>query len=142
MIDFSSAAPNQDTERNGVWRTWSNGTHTVEFLLARAGGSNLAFRTRAEELTRVYRRSGVDLAQLPTPKQDEINRELYADTVVRGWKSSAFGGLNRENFTKENLVHMFTVVPDTLAFAIGEATSAQNYLNETLSGEAGNSLPS
>lgn len=138
MIDFSSAASDNSREQNGVWREWTNGVHSIEFLLARAGGANTAFRTKAEELTRVYRRSGVDMMRLPADKQDAMNRELYADTIVKGWRSTAFEGLNDENFSREQLIHLFTVVPDTLSFCIVEATAAANYATAGFEAEAGN----
>lgn len=141
-IDFSTIAPNTQKERDGVWRMWTNGVHSIEFRLARAGGSNTSFRVRAEELTRVYRRSNVDLLMLPTDKQDALNRELYADTIVKGWRSDAFEGLNDENFSRSDLIQLFTLVPETLVFCITEATASSNYANAVLEAEAGNSSPS
>ncbi len=138
MIDFSAAKSDPTKEQGGIWRTWTNGEHEIEFLLARAGGSNVAFRTRAEELTRVYRASGVDLMRLPTDKQDALNRELYADTVVKGWRSTAFNGLDEKNFNRTDLIDLFMQVPDVLIFCISEATGAANYRHAQMEAEAGN----
>lgn len=138
MIDFSAAKTDAGREVNGVWRTWTNGTHEIDFLICRAGGANTAFRVRAEELTRVYRNSGLDMMRLPTDKQDTMNRELYADTIVKGWRSDAFNGLDETNFTRENLIHLMTEVPDVLVFLITEAKEADNYRNVAMKHEAGN----
>lgn len=138
QFDFSEAAPNTDKEVQGIWKTWSNGKHKIELLLARAGGSNTEFRIAAEEETRQYRRGFNDLAQLPPETQDAVNVKIYARHVVRDWKSTDFGGLNKENFSVDGVEYLFTKVPDTLLFVISESNQASNYANYQLERESKN----
>jgi hypothetical protein len=133
--DFSKLASDATAEHNGVWRTWTNGRADIEFLLARAGGSNDEFRIMSEKETRVFRKAGIDMAALPPSKQDEVTRKIYAHTIVKNWRGSGVDGIP---FSPENCIALFEQVHTAFAFCINEATNAQNFESAVLEAEAGN----
>lgn len=121
--------------------------------IARAGGANVGFKTAAEKATRVYRRSGIELASLPHGTQDKITRDLYARHVVIGW-SGMYDEPTPEQiantpegetpkgdpipFSEAKCIELFTELPDFLNFIIAEATAFQNFRRASVTAEAGN----
>lgn len=136
MSRFAELASNTDGEISGVWKTWRHVSgKTISFLLARAGGNNDAFRIGAEKVTRPFRKSGIDVAELAPSVQDEITRELYARHVVKDWKGTAVDGIP---YSAEACIELFTVNKDAFTFVLTEAQSAANYASAGIESEAGN----
>jgi hypothetical protein len=135
MSRFGYLASDSSKELSGVWRTWTNGPHSIDFLLKRAGGANTEFKIAFEEATRTFRRNGVDIFTLAPEKQDEIMRPLYADHVFLNWRGEPVADLE---FTRDNLIELLTEVPAVLYWAIAEAQSDSNYRNAARDIDKGN----
>lgn len=102
-----------DLETKGVIFEYSlddNGK-PINFRIARAGGANTKYSTVLAKLVKPYRRQ----LQTETVSPDTIQRimrEVYAETIVLGWENVRDENGNEMEFTKENVIKLFTDLPD------------------------------
>lgn len=98
-------------EAEGVDLSYPGG---VKIKIARAGGSNLAFKKAFERLARRYRRQ-LELEILPLDVQNKLLQEVYADTVVLGWEGVTDELGRPMEHTRDNVLKLFTDLPDLWA---------------------------
>lgn len=101
----------------------------MEITIARAGGSNANYTRRLEARAKPYRRQ-INLGTMDTKLFESIMREVYAETVVLGWR-----GIDDENgnplpCTKENVVKVFEDLPDLFADVQEQANRAALFRTE------------
>lgn len=123
---YSSFATNKGVEKEGVIIKYGEDT---SIRIARAGGSNTAFSRRYEVLMRPYRRL-VQTGQMDQEVQAEVMRQLYAETVVRGWEGVTDQNGNDLPFTVENCVKLFKDLPDLFDDIVTHSLNAALYREE------------
>lgn len=83
------------------------------FILARPGGSNKAFKTRFNDLTSPYRIRGIDLEEIMDDAESKrVFVQLYAETVVKGWRDVKDANGEQIPFSVENAIKLFTDLED------------------------------
>ena len=113
---YKTFKTNKNLETDGVtvnYGTNSNG-EKIEFLIARAGGSNTKFARLLEAKMKPYRR------QIQTDTMDpkvakQLTLEVFAKTIILG-----FSGVEDENgvalpYSYENVIKLMTDLPDLYA---------------------------
>lgn len=139
MSLYKNFATDQNVERNGVVLQYGYNSkkEPIEIRVARAGGSNIQFAKRLEHELRPYKRMIAN--ETMDPKQAEkILISVYADTVVLGWSGVEDREGNAMEFTKDNVVKLFTDLPDLFADVQKQSQNAALYRADIREDEAGN----
>jgi hypothetical protein len=95
----------------------------------RAGGSNKKYTTVAAQKLKPYARK----LQNGTADADTINKvmaEIYADSIIIGWKGVKDAEGKALKFTKENVVKLLTDLPDLFEDIQDQATKLSNFRAE------------
>lgn len=79
---FDRLKTNSDLETKGVWLNFGD----AEIKIARAGGSNLEYAKAEDRYFEPHRRAA-DLKMLAEDVANEALRNVFADTVVIGWRT-------------------------------------------------------
>lgn len=107
--------------------------------LARAGGSNKAYGKTLDKKSAKYRRA-IDIGKLPDDVAVRILVETYAESVVKGWGGD--GMVERDGTpipcTKENVIRVFTDLPDLFAAVCKDSQSIELYKSEQQKVDSGN----
>lgn len=124
----------ENLETSGIVVDYGDGQ---KIRIARAGGSNAAFRRSLERHMKPYRRmqeNGV----LPEETARQILRKVYAEAVVLGWEGmTTLDGAPLE-YSVENVIQLFTDLPDLFLDVQQMAQRLVNFKNEALETEAKN----
>lgn len=113
---YGQFSTDNQVERDGVWLNFGPVDETdpespvQRIRVARAGGANAAFGKRYNELLAPHRLQ-VQHGLLPEDVAAQIIRQVYAETVVRGWENIT--GPNGENidFNAKNVEQVFKDLP-------------------------------
>jgi hypothetical protein len=119
---YKNFKTDESVEKTGIVLEYgmaSNGKETW-IRIARAGGANTRFAKLMEQKTAPYRR------QIQTKTLDEsiaqrITKEVYAEAVVIGWGNVEDEDGNLLDFTTENVIKVFTDLPDLYADLIAQS---------------------
>jgi len=128
-------------EKSGVWIEYGVGTDeepAPRFLIARAGGANLAFQkmmeAKAKPIRRQLQNDLVETAQLQA-----LEREVFAQTVVLSWQNVTDRQGNPIVFSKNAVVQLFKELPDLFQDIREQANRAALYRKHIQEIDAGNS---
>ena len=121
-------------EAEGFWHPVSD---TIQFLMARAGGSNSNFAKSLEVRTRPHRRK-IDNDDMDLDLANKIMIEVFAETVIKDWE-----GITNEDgepmpYTKENAVMLLTQLPDLFNELREVAVKQANFRSANLEDAVGN----
>jgi hypothetical protein len=126
-------------EKEGILLQYGENSKKLPICIriARAGGSNVAFRKRMEIIVKPYRR------QLQTETIDEktlerIIRQVYAETVVLGWENVEDEKGMALPFTVDNCMRLFNDLPDLFLDIQEQAQRAALFRTEVQEVEAKN----
>jgi len=136
---YEAFSMDEKRERDGIEFETPWGT----FILARPGGSNKRFKTRFNELTAPYRIRGIDLEEIMD--DDESKRvfvQLYAETVVKGWRDVKDADGNEIPFSVENAIKLFTDLEDLFGVILQAAQKMSLFRAKLVEEDAKNSQPS
>jgi hypothetical protein len=126
----------KDLEKDGFWYKFSEDT---QFLLARAGGSNVAFAKKLEATTRPYKRQ-IESGNMDEEFGAELTIKAFYGTVLKGWKGVMDeAGLDEIEFTEENAVTLLKALPDLFVELKQQAMNLSNYQDKQNEEDAGNS---
>jgi hypothetical protein len=131
---YAAFETSKTVEKEGVYIKYGEKT---KIRIARAGGSNTAFSLRYEVLMRPYRR----LAQtnhMDKEVQAEIMRQLYAETVVRGWEGVNDRAGNELIFSVANCIQLFTDLPDLFDDVVNHSLNSALFREEIREEDAKN----
>jgi hypothetical protein len=104
----------------------------------RAGGANQLFAKVFEQKSKPYRRL-MDIPGAHAPAvQDRVMRETYADAVVVGWENIEGRDGKPLEFTKENVLKLFTDLPDLFRTVVKESQDMALFRAHVREDEAGN----
>lgn len=134
----SQFSTDPELEKKGVWFEYAEGDeeNPPSLLLARAGGANDAFNKAMETAAQPIRRKLQN--NLVSGKQlRKLNVQVYAEAVVLDWKNVE---LDKEvlPFSKENVVKLFTRLPEFFDTVMEDASRMAAYRKDLLEVDSGN----
>lgn len=121
-------------ETKGVELNYGDFSITV----ARAGGANRAYQKALEAKTKPIRRA-LAAGQADPKRTAAIMREVFAESVVLGWKGVTGKDGKKLPFTKANCVKLFNDLPDLFADVMTQASSHLAFQASDLEADEGNS---
>jgi len=122
----------------------------VRMLVARAGGSNEAFKRVFSQKTKPYRYE-LQKGTMDDDVSTDIMVETYAETIVLGWEQKIDGewqpyilGPDDEKleFTKENFCKVMKDLPELFKEVVQFANATEAFLAQEEEDDMGNSLTS
>lgn len=131
---YDKFATDKKSEQEGIVLDYGDG---MEIRIARAGGSNVKFEKAVQAKMRKY---GLQAKHdLLEPEQHrEIFREVLAETVVLGWSGVTDREGNALDCTKENVIQVFTDLPDLFDDVLEQSRKSSLFKQNVLEHEAGN----
>lgn len=130
-----------DLEKTGIYLQYGfvddDPERPIRILIARAGGSNTKFARILEAKTKPYRRA-IQTETMDPKMADNIFREVYAESVVLGWDNVSDVDGVALPFSKENVVKVFTDLPDLYADVREQANKAALFREAVLEEDAKN----
>jgi hypothetical protein len=126
-------------EKQGIQLSYGNNDNGEEILItiSRAGSSNSNYTRVVEAKTKPYRRQ-IQAETLPRDVSDKIMREVYAESIVLGWSGVCDQDGNSLSFTKENVIKLFTDLPDLFEDVKEQANKASLFRSEEMSSDSKN----
>jgi len=112
----------EDLEKKGVGLQFGEAV----FYVRRAGGTNTEFERVYEEKTRNMT-SRVQLAALTEEQSSRILREVYAESVMLGWKNVTDREGNPLEYSKENFLKLMNDLPVLWRAIRVEAANHENF---------------
>lgn len=115
-------------EKKGVWVSYEgeDDEPPSKFLIARAGGANVdytkAMEREAQPIRRKLQNNLVSQAALR-----KLNIKVFAETVILGWENVTDKNGTKLEFTPENVVKLFTELPDLFDDVQEQANRAALY---------------
>lgn len=110
----------------------------VTIKLRRAGGANQKFAKVFEQKSKPYRRLMEIPGALDPAVQERVMREVYADAVVSGWENVEDKAGNEMPFNRENVIKLFTDLPDLFRRVMRESQDMDLFRAEVRETESGN----
>lgn len=114
---FKTLKTDTDLERKGLWLNFGD----VEIKIARAGGANVEYAKAEERYFEPHRRAA-DLGILAEDVASEALRNVFADTVILGWRTKqpdgsyidTIEGPNGEplTFNRDNVMMVMKELPE------------------------------
>jgi hypothetical protein len=113
MSLYKQFKTNNKTESEGTWVTFGvdDKGDSIEFLLARAGGSNKKFLSLSEKLFKPHRRQ-LQSGSINKDLVLKLTQEIYAKTVVIDWKNVRDDQDNLFPFSVDNCIKLFNDLPE------------------------------
>lgn len=137
---YGMFATDKELEKNGVWLDYGS----FRLLIARAGGANERYTKLVNHKFKPHRRA-IQTDTLSDKLADKLIREAYCEAVVLGGDSEAFGdGFipdaegNKMEVSYQNLINMFTELPDLFADVKEQSTRVALFRKEILEQDAKN----
>lgn len=130
----------ENLEKDGIWIEYgeaSNGEPT-RIKIARAGGQNTAFTKALDKATKPYRKA-IQTGMLDDKTADRIYKDVFADKVVLDWMNVEGPDGKMMDFTKENVMKLFTDLPDLFADLREQAGNVSLFRAEVREADLGNS---
>ena len=132
-------------ETAGVWLEYGENAQgkPVRIRIARAGGANEQFSKTLDRLTKPVRRA-IQTETLSQKLGRKMMIEAYAQSVVLGWENvdieESENGPEIKNapFTKENVIRLFTDLPDLFDDIQEQARKSSLFLEDILEVSAKN----
>ena len=113
----------------------------IQIRIARAGGANVRFAKILEHKTKPYKRA-IANESLDEKIMNKIMVEAYADAVILDWTGVEDREGNAMSFSKENVIKLFTDLPELFRDIIEQSQKTALFRAEIREEEAGNSVGS
>lgn len=125
MSLYAKFETDKSLETSGIELDYGPNTKgkTILIRIARAGGANDQYLKRMEAKAKPHRRQ-IQHETVDRVVISQIIKEVYAETVVLGWENVEDREGNDMPFTKENVLKLFTDLPDLYADITEQAQSA------------------
>lgn len=113
MSLYKNFATNTDLEKVGILLEYGNNSKgkPIAIRIARAGGANKRYENLLQARLKPYRRQ-LQCDMMSNELQEKILMEVYAESVVLGWENVEDAEGNPMDFNKENVIKLFTDLPD------------------------------
>lgn len=124
MSLYNQFGTDKKVEKEGVILQYGNTDDgkPIQIKICRAGGANVAYNKAMEAKTKPYRRQ-LQNGTLDIEVMTSILREVYADTVVIGWSNVEGADGKPMAFTRENVIKLFTDLPELFTDVQDQATN-------------------
>jgi hypothetical protein len=131
---------NENLETDGIWIEYGTTAagKAIRIKVARAGGHNSRFAKALEKATRPHRKA-LQVGSLDNATADRLFREVFADTVVLGWENVEGPDGQELPFSRENVLKLFSDLPDLFNDLREQANNAALYREELREADLGNS---
>ena len=110
----------------------------AKIWIRRAGGQNTAYEKAIEAVMKPYRRQ-IRQNMLEEGKAQELEATAYARGVVLDWEGVTNEAGNALDCTEENIIKLFTDLPDLFVEVKQQATDLSNFRREAQESDAKNS---
>jgi hypothetical protein len=131
-------------EKAGVWIDYGD----VKFLIARAGGANIAFAEAYKAKVKPFRRQ-IDMGTLSKAQDDQIMAELYAESIIKSVEVKDEAGTWSKGvptadgkvvaYSYDSVVTLLLDLPDMFADLRAMATDTTKYLRQAEEADTKNS---
>lgn len=134
-------------EIEGVWLEYGHvenadgtpdQTRPIRILVARAGGANVAFQKALEKATKPHR-TALRVGTMSNSSADNLYKEVFASTVLKGWINVQNAAGDFLEFSKENALAIFEELPDLYADIRDQATAISIFRETLIEEDVGNS---
>lgn len=141
MKNLAKWKMDKNKEQNGVEVVWDideESGEKISFIIARTGGSNKAYNALYDEKMKTIRRDAELGLVASEEKLQEINREVFAKTILKGW--SGIKGENGEvwEFNEENAIKLLIEIPDIYEALYRKSAEFETFRQTALESEAKN----
>jgi len=127
-------ATDKGMERTGIELDYGK---LGKIRIARAGGANNRFTKVLEQKTRPYRRQ-MDADTMDEDVANTLLIEAFAETVVLGWEGIKDRNKQPMPFTRENVIKLFTDLPELFTDVREQAMKAANFRELGVETDSGN----
>ena len=140
---YQAFETNKDLENSGIELDYGKNSkgEPIRIRVARAGGANKRFAKVLDRLLRPHKRQLAN-DQLSDDVAKDVMIQAYADAVVLGWEGVEDREGNPMGFSRENVVKLFTDLPELFLDVQQQSQKAALFLVDILEGEQGNSQKS
>lgn len=111
---FKNYKTDKSAEVNGVPVTVGineDDKSKINFILARAGGNNKAYGAALTTKSEPHAQA-IAAGALPEELAEEITKEVFVDSVLKGWENVRDADNKPLEFSKENALKLFDELPD------------------------------
>lgn len=108
MSLYKNFKTDKSIETTGIELQYDDG---VYIKIARAGGANKRFQKTLERKARPYRRA-IQTETFSPELAEEMLVEVYAESVILGWRGVKDEAGKKMEFSKENCIKLLTDLPD------------------------------
>jgi len=141
---FKTFGTSKDAEKGGVWVNYDD----VKFLVARAGGSNIAYADVLKGKIRPFRYQ-IEHGSLSKADDDRITAETYAETIIKdvqtlqddgSWKQGVpTDAGNDVPYTTGAVIQLLMELPDLFRDLRACANDSAKFLKEAEAADVKNS---
>lgn len=115
MSLFNQFETDPNLEKNGIRLEYVGSDDANEkpavFIVARAGGSNVAYDNMMDQRLKPLRRR-LQADNVSNKELEKITREVVCATVVKGWENVKDKNGNPIEFSVNAAIELFTALPD------------------------------
>ena len=139
MSLYKSFKTDANLEKSGIELEYGENSKGQPILIriARAGGANSAYNKRLEVLTKPYRRQ-IQTETVDNKVLEKIVAQAFAETVVLGWEGVEDEDNNDLPFSVDNVVKLFTDLPDLYKDIQEQAQKTALFRQEILEADSKN----
>lgn len=139
MSLYKTFQTSQHLEKNGIELQYGENDKGEEILIriARAGGANSAYNKRLEALVKPYRRQ-ITSETIDNKVLEKLILQAFAETVILGWSGVEDAEGNALECTVDNVIKLFTDLPDLFKDVQDQAQKSVLFREEILELESKN----
>jgi len=123
MSTYETFKTDEELEKKGIEIDFGD---TGCFLVARAGGANQRFKKASEKKFRPYRRQ-IESGTIDPKVANRLMVEVFAESVILDWQNVTDENGEEMACTYDNVVKLFTDLPDLFSEIQQEAMKFANY---------------
>lgn len=139
MSLYKTFQTSQHLEKNGIELQYGENDKGEEIIIriARAGGANSAYNKRLEALVKPYRRQ-ITSETIDNKVLEKLILQAFAETVILGWSGVEDAEGNVLECTVDNVIKLFTDLPDLFKDVQDQAQKSVLFREEILELESKN----
>lgn len=137
---FKQFKTDGNVEKEGLWLEYGTADGSgqpIRILIARAGGANVAFQKAFERHSKPFKRL-IQIGQMEDEQSKRMMRNVYADSVIKGWENVEDENDQPLEFNRENVIHVLTELPDLFVDIVEQANKGALFRQDLLEADSGN----